>query len=131
MALRWRDKRYCTGVEAIDSENFLLFNHIDLLLNAEEPHEIEMQLNRLIGFLEEYAGDYLSREEAIMEQYNCPVSDENRQDHASFRAALGELQGRYANGGIDELLREDVMSLVVQWLEGHVARVDSQLRYSH
>jgi hemerythrin-like metal-binding protein len=130
MALRWRDKRYSTGFDVVDAENHLLFNHIDQLLNAEEPEAIELQLNQLILFLREYAGDYLPREEAIMEQYNCPVRDENRQDHATFRAALSELHNRYANGGINELLREDLMSLVVQWLESHVARVDSQLRYS-
>lgn len=127
LALRWRDKRYCTGIEALDLHNRLLFNHLNQLLRATEPEARDEEFEGMLDFLDAYAENQFPFEEAIMTARRCSVRELNREDHAWFLAELGAVHHRYACEGWTAPLREEVMALVVHWLESHVAGVDTRL----
>lgn len=126
--LRWRDDSYGTGIPLIDEQHKVLFGHIDDLLEASEEEERAEELQAMITFLGEYANQHFACEEALMEQRGCSRLEENREDHQWFRDELENIRRLFDAQGCTEPLREMLMGLLVQWLEVHVAQVDTHLK---
>ncbi|HNR37305.1 MAG TPA: hemerythrin domain-containing protein [Candidatus Hydrogenedentes bacterium] len=126
--LRWREDRYGTGIPIIDEQHKALFGHIVELLKASEAEERVAEFQSMIEFLGEYANNHFDCEEALMEQRGCSKLRENREDHHWFRDELGRIRAMLSQYGNTEPLREMVMGLLVQWLEVHIAGVDTGLR---
>ncbi len=85
-------------------------------------------IEKMLGFLEQYAQKHFSFEEQRMEQHGCPVADQNKEAHRRFFMVFEKLRQRFEEEGADELLLEQIHSTVETWLVNHILGIDVQLR---
>jgi hemerythrin len=128
VSLQWQDKRYATGLPVIDAQHKEMFDHITDLLKASEVDERQAELLDMIEFLGGYVEQHFRYEEELMEAHDCSARDENKDDHLRFIEKLESIKTRVGQEGNTEPLRQDMMALVVQWLDTHISDVDGKLR---
>jgi hemerythrin len=128
VSLRWDDERYLTGVPVVDAQHKEMFSHIEQMITAWEVADKEATFLEMLDFLTGYVIEHFRCEEQVMEKRQCPALDENKADHERFREKLAEFKERFTQEGNTRVLREQVMGMAVQWLEAHIAGVDTQLR---
>ncbi len=127
MAVVWKEE-YATGVQLLDEQHQVLFNNLNkfekMITSGSAPEMIE----KLFVFLEKYAHKHFTEEEKYMEQYQCPVAQQNKEAHQRFVMMLDKFSQRFRDEGADEVLLEQIHSALETWLLNHVCDIDVNLR---
>ena len=126
MAIEWRES-LSVGVPEIDEQHRELLRHFNALLKACEESRGMGELNRLIGFLDEYVVQHFSDEERIQRLRNYGGYLEHRREHESFVARLTALKREIAEGGVAIHHVTETNNLLLKWLINHISKVDRQL----
>jgi hemerythrin len=126
----WSESQYSTGVPVVDAQHKEMFEHIERMVAASELKEKESEFVEMLEFLNGYVVEHFTCEEKEMKKCECPALKENESDHKQFIEKLKNIHARFETEGNTRPLREELMGLAVQWLEAHIAKVDSKLRES-
>jgi hemerythrin len=126
--LEWKSD-YETGVLAIDTQHQVLFNNINRLEGVLIKATVERsEADYLLAFLENYAAQHFSGEEACMARYHCPAYAKNKEDHAQFLNILKLAREQYeATNAPGDVLRR-LHETMVWWINDHILKVDIRLR---
>lgn len=108
-----------TGVRLLDEQHMALF---DCLQNLERAAAQKAMLATFHAMeqLSRYVKDHFSAEERLMKMYGYPGLPEHMQEHRSFCDKLFELRKVY----LDHDISADLIELLRDWLEDHVAHID-------
>jgi len=126
MAVLWRQD-LSIGVEQIDHQHKELFARINHLLNACTEGKGREEVGGVIGFLEEYVVTHFGHEEALMADHGYPEMREHKSFHAHFIQEFNLLKERFEKEGATIYFVIQVNQVVVDWLVGHIQRVDKKL----
>lgn len=121
--------KYHTGIEVIDMEHKKLFAIInDIYKMTEENYSSEKydDILSLLDRLEEYTQNHFSHEEEIMEQYNFPELDFQRNAHISFIERLSDRDMGEETGNPKEFL-ENLLDFLYAWLGNHIMKHDIKI----
>ncbi len=130
MSLQWKDTQYATGIPVVDAQHKEMFEHIERMVAASELEDKETEFVEMLEFLTGYVIEHFTCEEKAMEQQECPALAENKEDHQRFIEKINAVKARFETEGNARPLREELMAMAVQWLEAHIATVDTKLRNS-
>ena len=120
---KW-NKNLETGIDLIDRQHKELFSRIDKLELAILTREEDVELVRLIEYLESYVSEHFSAEEDIMEKTNYPDLIIHQVEHEKFTSFYNSLKKEYLLKGADCYLALDVDKQIRKWWENHVLKTD-------
>jgi hemerythrin len=126
MGIEWRDS-LSIGVEEIDKQHKQLLSHFDQLLKACETGKGLEELNRLLGFLDEYVIKHFNDEESIQRLRNYPDYPAHKKEHESFITRLKLLKQEISTEGVAIHHLVETNNLLLKWLLHHISTVDVQL----
>ena len=129
--LIWSEK-YSTGVEAIDRQHRLLFDHINRLeeiLSTPQPTAAEIEFtDTLVQFVESYAETHFKFEESCMERYRCPAHARNQAAHAQFLEFVAGFTRNFPTDGDRMTALHGLHQFLSRWLTDHILQTDTELR---
>ena len=129
MLLEWNDDKFGTGFDEIDTQHKELFRRINLLTEAllRNP-DAKAEAGNLMYFLDDYIHSHFVCEEGVMERHHCSACPLNKADHTGFVKSFQELRLAFDREGITPAFVDKIHRDVVEWIENHVATVDTHLR---
>ena len=125
--MKWMDE-YATGVTRIDEHHRMIFKTAEDFRMALDTGQGENTYGLLLDFLDLYVRGHFGFEENCMDEYRCPVARKNRQAHAAFLDVLQGYREQYAAGGYRPADARDLVDAIDKWLDGHICRIDVQLK---
>jgi hemerythrin-like metal-binding protein len=127
--MKWIDA-YATGVQRIDEQHQMIFKTAEDFRTALDGAQGEKTYGVLLNFLEPYCRGHFGFEERCMTEYHCPAAGRNAQAHLGFMVVLSGYRERYAANGYSAADARALVDAVDQWLDGHICRIDVQLKDS-
>lgn len=128
MAIVWHAETMSTGFDDIDEQHKELFERLNGLLEAMKEAKGKSEIERLLGFLGEYALRHFAHEERCMARLRCPVASANKDAHASFIKTFEDLSQRLVAQGPTLALVIETQQKVAEWIQHHIIRVDTHLK---
>ena len=128
MAIEWNYEIMTTGSSDIDEEHKEWIRRFNQFDDAVVNRQGVEAINDSLQFFLSYSKTHFPHEEAIMEQYKCPVAALNRAEHGRFREKIHAMETWVRSEGASLV---EVIGLKVdmeQWLVNHICKVDTQLR---
>ncbi|TCL59241.1 hemerythrin [Hydrogenispora ethanolica] len=128
MAIQWTPN-LAVGVTQIDDQHKELYRRIDQLLEACNQGKGRQVIGEALAFLEEYVITHFRDEEALMQRYTYPAPKYNEQktQHTFFIKKIAELKATFEKEGPGLNIIILTNRTVVEWLNGHIRNVDTQL----
>ncbi|NMG58230.1 hypothetical protein E1H12_06745 [Geitlerinema sp. P-1104] len=68
------DESLRVGIDPIDQQHQQLIEQLNLLMIALQENKAKSEIERIIGFLEQYINRHFGFEENCMNAYQCPVA---------------------------------------------------------
>lgn len=129
MTIEWNDERFATGIEEIDEQHKELFRQINRLTDSLERNPNgKAEAGNFLYFLEDYVKAHFGCEEGIMERTHCAACPRNAKEHGHFLKAFQEIRHAFDREGISPSFVQRIHKEVVDWIQGHIANVDVELR---
>jgi hemerythrin len=126
--IEW-SSQFETGVPLVDTQHKVLIDHINKLetyMHAEQLHAGD--IDRLLGFLENYVTTHFKFEEQCMDRYRCPAHEDNKRAHAQFLDAFGKLKAEFKSQGASKAFITKLHGTASSWIQQHIMRVDVKLK---
>jgi hemerythrin len=127
MAIAWK-KTMSTGVVEVDEQHQELLKVLNTLEEAIHSRKGLDQLKQILDFAGQYAQKHFQCEEAYFEQYQCPASALNKQEHAQFIVKFSDLMREFQQQGANFSLAIKIYQELADWLIHHILSVDIQLQ---
>lgn len=129
MALVWEEARHGTGFPEIDVQHQQLIARLNALNDVLDggPGN-KSRACELIHFLEDYVGEHFGAEEELMERTKCANCPRNKEEHARFVQEFKKLRLQLEQDGVTEAFVRTMHGYVVNWVDSHIAGVDTGLR---
>lgn len=115
------DASLSTGVPSLDEQHKLLFQHVNLLLQAAAEHSM-LRTFYVMEQLGHYVQTHFAEEESLMRAHGFPRLADHIREHQAFTARLHELHKAYLNRDISV----DLVMMLREWLKNHVAGTDME-----
>lgn len=126
MRIEWNEDLN-TNIAEIDEQHRELFDRVNRLLDACNKGEGRSEVDRMIGFFEDYVVTHFSDEEAAMVRSSYAGYRLHKKEHEEFMVQIGELKRKFQQDGG----RIDVVLLTVRtsvdWLVNHIRRADKSV----
>jgi hemerythrin len=126
MGIEWRES-LAIGVPEIDRQHKELLSRFDSLLNACKAGKGIDELQKLLGFLDEYVISHFSDEEGIQRNHRFPGYAAHKSEHDGFIARLNALKDEINAHGAAVHHVIETNNLLLKWLIHHIAKVDGEL----
>ena len=127
MKMIWSDD-YATGIQHIDDQHKMLFQMANDFRSALEVGEGKGVYPGFLDSLNLYCRSHFGIEEQCMDEYCCPMAQENKKDHERFLEVLSGFQQRYAASGFNRTDAWELTDVMSQWLVDHIVHIDLQLK---
>ncbi|GFE60084.1 bacteriohemerythrin [Geobacter sp. AOG2] len=126
MGIEWRES-LAIGVPEIDRQHKELLSRFDSLLKACEAGKGMGELQRLLGFLDEYVVSHFSEEEGIQRNHRYPGYAAHKKEHDGFVTRLKAVKDEIKSEGVAVHHVTETNNMLLKWLINHISRVDAEL----
>ena len=126
MGIAWRES-LAIGVPEIDCQHKELISRFDSLLKACEAGKGMEELQKLLGFLDDYVATHFSDEEGIQRNHHYPGYAAHKSEHDGFIARLKTLKDEIKADGVAVHHVTETNNMLLKWLINHIAKVDGEL----
>ncbi len=124
------DESMSTGVPHIDAQHKELikkFNEFSAAIEHGQGADMNMA-GDVLDFLQFYAVWHFEREEACMQQYQCPVAEQNKKAHAEFVKKFNRFYEHWQENGLDINVTYHAFIELEDWVRNHICGIDAQLK---
>jgi len=115
------------GIMSIDADHMAFLELAKLIAEIPNDENRNSIVLSSLAILDEYVDGHFLREEKAMRKVNYPHLAGHHLKHNQFRARIRAIGDVYREGTLSAV--DDLHSLVVQWLRGHIATED--IRYKN
>jgi hemerythrin len=129
LTVKWIEA-YATGVARIDHQHQTIFKTAEDFRAALDDGEGQKTYPVLLNFLVLYCRGHFGFEERCMDHYRCPAAKKNAKAHTGFMEVLRDFKERYEVKGYVAADARAMVDAVDRWLDGHICRIDVQLKDS-
>jgi hemerythrin len=126
MGIAWRES-LAIGVPEIDSQHKELLSRFDSLLKACEAGKGMDELQKLLGFLDDYVVSHFSDEEGIQRNHHYPGYAAHKREHDGFIAKLKTLKAEIKSDGVAVHHVTETNNMLLKWLINHISKVDAEV----
>lgn len=128
MAIVWDETTMGTGLPEIDREHQEWLDYFNNLVDAVASNKRDSVALDTLQFLKRYTDVHFRHEEACMEQYHCPASEQNHAAHMEFLLRLQDIQVWVKESGISSVELVSLLHEMELWLADHIKTIDVQLK---
>ena len=121
--IEWTDD-FSVGIEEIDKQHRQWISIVNRLHDSIMETGGVGTLNELIVEMEEYTDLHFSTEEEMLAKAGWPELDRHKRIHFSFKQQVKHLKRDIYSGEL--VLRSQVMSVIKNWLLGHILKEDKE-----
>ena len=125
-SIAW-DNMLKIGDEKVDTQHKMLFDLLNVLVRQCINGSNAETLKDTLDFLANYTVQHFYDEETLQIRYNFPEYRKHKQMHEDFKLAVTGLVQRFVESGSSNALYDDVNSIVIQWLVGHIQQEDKKI----
>lgn len=117
-----------TGLDAIDYQHRRLIEKFNELEEAIHENRGRTETQKILEFVQFYADWHFKHEEKCMDDYQCPLAQSNKDQHAFFLKRFSSLHYQYYNTNADPKVVRETLNELSQWIENHILQVDVGLK---
>ena len=110
---------FSVGVASIDTDHKLLISLINQLDDAIRGGEPKETVNRVLDALLDYTNYHFTREELLMRACGYPDIEAHARTHATLRAQVHDIRGRYRRNA-ESIHAREVLAFLKNWLTTHI-----------
>jgi hemerythrin len=126
MGIVWRES-LAIGVPEIDRQHKELLSRFDRLLKACEAGKGMEELQKLLGFLDNYVVRHFSDEEGLQRNHQYPGYAAHKSEHDGFIARLKTLKDEIKADGVAVHHVTETNNMLLKWLINHISKLDGEL----
>jgi hemerythrin-like metal-binding protein len=123
--LKWQQK-YAVGVKALDHHRNIFIEILNELHAASMKGQAKQAVGSLFRKLKDYAREYHSAEERLLEAAKFPALIQHRDRHCEFAEKLTEFERRHEEG--DNTVYVEMLRFLRNWLDDHMLDEDQHYR---
>jgi len=123
---KW-DPQLETGYDKIDNQHRQLFKAVRNIMDASTSGKGDKVVLDTLEFLTGYALKHFEDEEQLQIDYEYPDYLNHRAIHEDFKAAVTELVKKVNHEGPNEVIIDEVCSIIRAWLVNHIKGDDFRL----
>jgi hemerythrin len=127
MAMTWTSQ-YATSVPEIDEHHQTIITQLNTLHDQMKQGKGKQEIISTLEFLTTYTKMHFAAEEKLMQTYNCPVAELNKQQHAEFLQKVVNFGTRFDNEGASPTLTLAIQHELTDWILNHILKIDQQLK---
>lgn len=120
----WNKMKHDVKVKLLNEQHRKLFDTLKELYNAMEDKSDKAALLRIINNLSLYIKEHLDAEEALLEKYNYPELEEQREQHKLFVNKIEEFKKDFENNKF--MLYFDMAIFLKSWIANHIEEIDKK-----
>ena len=121
------DPQLETGYGKIDNQHMQLFAAVRNIMDASTGGKGDRVVMETLEFLTGYAVKHFEDEEQLQIDYEYPDYLKHKAIHDDFKAAVTELVQKVNEEGPNEVIIEEVCSIVREWLLNHIKGDDFRM----
>ncbi|MCU0847565.1 MAG: hemerythrin family protein [Spirochaetes bacterium] len=121
--MQWNEN-FETGIEKIDSQHRELFRKLDQLELDLYSGRAKLEIQKMIGFLEDYINTHFDDEEKIMLDAGVQEFGKHREQHKNFMQMLRDFKIEFEKKGADSYLAIRLDKELRSWWENHILKTD-------
>jgi hemerythrin len=110
---------FSVGVDSIDTDHKLLISLINQLDDAIRGGEPKETVNNVLDALLDYTNYHFAREEMLMRACGYPDIEAHARTHATLRAQVHDIRGRYRRNA-ESIHAREVLAFLKNWLTTHI-----------
>jgi len=124
--MKWDDK-LSTGIHLIDAQHKSLTQNINKLSKAIELGRPNMEIEKLIKYLDEYTRSHFGLEEEYMVKYSYPEYKFHRNEHRKFLKTVRELKAQFSGNSYNAEAVKNLQYEVWNYHKEHISVIDGAL----
>lgn len=118
----WNKMKHDVKVKLLNEQHKKLFDTLKELYCAMEDKSDKAALLRIINNLSMYIKEHIGTEEALLEKYNYPGLEEQREQHKLFVDKIEEFKKDFENNKF--MLYFDMAIFLKSWIANHIEEID-------
>ncbi len=123
-AIVWNRMKHDVKVKLLNEQHQKLFGTLKELYTAMEDKSDKPALLHIINNLSLYVKQHLETEEALLEKYNYPGLEEQREQHRLFVSKIDEFKTEFENNRF--MLYFDIAIFLKTWIANHIEETDKK-----
>ena len=123
-AIVWNRMKHDVKVKLLNEQHQKLFGTLKELYMAMEDKSDKPALLHIINNLSLYVKQHLETEEALLEKYNYPGLEEQREQHRLFVSKIDEFKTEFENNRF--MLYFDIAIFLKTWIANHIEETDKK-----
>ncbi len=123
-AIVWNRMKHDVKVKLLNEQHQKLFGTLKELYAAMEDKSDKQALLHIINNLSLYVKQHLETEEALLEKYNYPGLEEQREQHRLFVSKIDEFKTEFENNRF--MLYFDIAIFLKTWIANHIEETDKK-----
>ena len=123
-AIVWNRMKHDVKVKLLNEQHQKLFGTLKELYAAMEDKSDKSALLHIINNLSLYVKQHLETEEALLEKYNYPGLEEQREQHRLFVSKIDEFKTEFENNRF--MLYFDIAIFLKTWIANHIEETDKK-----
>ena len=126
MDIKW-DKEYETGVRLIDSQHKNFTSKLDNLVKAVKSGRGQIEIQKMIKFLEQYIESHFDLEEKYMRDYKYPQMEFHKDEHKKFRKFVKAINAEYSHQKTDSYFINYCRQEIWVYFVEHITVIDASM----
>jgi hemerythrin len=111
------------GIEIIDTQHQELFDRFNELSSLASEN-LKEEIQKTLGFLDNYVVQHFSDEEEIQKQCNYPLFEWHKEQHKAFVQTFQKLEADFIANGTTTTFIINLDNALVGWLKHHITSAD-------
>ena len=120
----WNKMKHDVKVKLLNEQHKKLFDTLKELYSAMEDKSDKAALLRIINNLSIYIKEHLTAEEALLEKYNYPGLEEQREQHKLFVNKIEDFKKDFEDNKF--MLYFDMAIFLKTWIANHIEEIDKK-----
>ena len=118
----WNRMKHDVKVKLLNEQHQKLFKVLKELYDAMENKSDKKALKNIIDNLFWYVKEHLETEEALLEKYNYPELEEQKEQHKAFVNKINEFKQEFEKNSF--MLYFDMAIFLKTWIANHIEEID-------
>ncbi|MFC1557354.1 bacteriohemerythrin [candidate division KSB1 bacterium] len=118
--VKW-SKEFETGIHWIDTQHKSIINRIDKMNKAIDNNRGEIEVDKMLVYLDEYTKSHFTMEEEYMKKYNYPEQNFHEEQHRDFVKSFEDIKRSARNS---RPILKDMQYELWQYFRYHITIID-------
>jgi len=126
MDIKW-EKEYETGVRLIDSQHRNFTTKLDRLVNAVKIGHGQIEVDKMVSFLNGYINSHFELEEKYMKNFKYPEIEFHKTEHRKFKKLFAGIKMEFSQKRVDSKFAHYCQNEIWEYFIKHITVIDADM----